>query len=84
MLERFRVNDLGALRLERELLVFIAEVCEDNFDLRDKFVRVTQLVLLVGMDDDEYAMSVVADPEAIGINWVLTPGERKRVRRWRV
>lgn len=90
VLEKFKVNELGALKLEKDLSFFISEVCEDNYDLREKFVRVTQLVLLVGMDDEEYDLSVQnidnegSEDDALGINWVLTPLERKKARQFRI
>lgn len=81
-LRKFKVNELGALKLEKDLLSIINHVCEDNYDLREKFVRLTQLVLLVEMDDDEYELSVHHTDD--GINWVLTPQERKALRKLRI
>lgn len=57
VLKKFKINELGSLKLEKDISSCISEVCEDNYDLREKFVRVTQLVLLVGMDDEEYEES---------------------------
>ncbi|KAK6457122.1 COG4 transport protein-domain-containing protein [Scheffersomyces xylosifermentans] len=99
VLKKFKINELGAIKLEKDLSYLINEVCEDNYQLREKFVRVTQLVLLVGMDDDEYDESIkhvnqsiskpledvsIEDDEAVGINWVLTPQERKQIRKARI
>lgn len=91
VLKKFKVNELGALKLDKDLSYIINEVCEDDYELREKFVRVTQLVLLVGMDNDEYEFSsykenssgAAGDDEG-GINWVLTPLERKQIRRFRI
>ena len=88
-LRKFKINDLGALKLERDMSHLINQVCRDNYYLRDKFVRVTQIVLLVGMDDDEYQESIShisqegEFDEELGINWVLTPQERKELRQYR-
>ncbi|ODV76647.1 COG4-domain-containing protein [Suhomyces tanzawaensis NRRL Y-17324] len=57
VLKKSRINELGSVRLEKDISFFINEVCEDNYQLREKFVRVTQLVLLVDMDDEEYEES---------------------------
>ncbi|CAK7891055.1 conserved oligomeric Golgi complex subunit 4 [[Candida] anglica] len=98
VLDRFKINELGALKLEKDLSFLINEVCEDNYDLREKFIRVTQLVMLVGMDDDEYEMSLQSGASHVeqldeddddendlsGINWVLTSLERKKARNFRV
>lgn len=94
VLKNFKINELGSLKLEKDLSFIINEVCEDNYELREKFVRVTQLVLLVGMDDEEYDLSIQThgdspgedenDDEIMGVNWVLTPLERKQARKFRI
>lgn len=97
VLKSFNINELGSLKLEKDLSFIINEVCEDNYELREKFVRVTQLVLLVGMDDEEYDLSIQShgsngeganedenNDEVMGINWVLTPLERKQARKFRI
>lgn len=97
VLRKFKINELGALKLEKDISSFISEVCEDNYELREKFVRVTQLVLLVGMDDEEYEESnsyqqdegstnanEEDDDNYIGIKWVLTPLERRQFRKFRI
>lgn len=90
ILKMFRINELGSLKLEKDLSSIINEVCEDHYELREKFLRVTQITMLIGMEDDEYELSFDAvgkedGHESIsGINWVLTPLERKRYRRARV
>ncbi|KAM9889999.1 hypothetical protein OXX79_011734 [Metschnikowia pulcherrima] len=86
VLKKFRINELGALKLDKDLSFIINEVCEDDYELREKFVRVTQLVLLVGMDNEEFEMSSYhgGDEDESGINWVLTPLERKQIRRLRL
>ncbi|ODV70170.1 COG4-domain-containing protein [Hyphopichia burtonii NRRL Y-1933] len=96
VLNKFRINELGALKLEKDLSFIINEVCEDNYELREKFLRLTQLVLLIGMDEDEYELSIQNKPpkddnnededdiELLGINWVLTPQERNQFRKYRI
>lgn len=90
-LKKFKINELGALKLDKDVSFIINEVCEDDYELREKFVRLTQLVLLVGMDEEEYQLNSFSkndedgeDEEDAGINWVLTPLERKQIRRFRV
>ena len=56
-LRKFQINDMGAIKLEKDLSFVINEVCQDNYHLREKFIRLTQFVLLVGMDDEEYEES---------------------------
>lgn len=85
VLKKFKINELGALKMDKDLSYIINEICEDDYELREKFVRVTQLVLLVGMDNEEYELSSYGgSEEEMGINWVLTPLERKQIRRLRI
>jgi hypothetical protein len=96
VLQKYKISELGSIKLERDLSYLINEVCEDNYHLREKFVRLTQIVLLVGMDDEEYEESIKhvnqnkqentndEFDETLGINWVLTPLERKKIRSFRV
>lgn len=88
VLKKFKINELGALKLDKDVSYIINEVCEDDYELREKFVRLTQLVLLVGMDNEEYELSSYTHgddgDENVGINWVLTPLERKQIRRFRI
>lgn len=81
-LKRTRINEFGALKLDKDVLFIIGGVCEDDYKIRDRFVRLTQMVLLLGMDSEEYDFS--SHNSDNGINWVLTPLERKQIRRLRM
>lgn len=81
-----RINELGAIKLERELSALIATVCTSNYFLRDKFAKLTQILLILGFDDDDFD-TVTGDikEEVVGtISWVLTPQERVMARKLRV
>lgn len=77
-----RVNELGAAKLDRELSIFIGAICGLNYVLREKFTKLTQIVLILGFDDDDM------DPETndlreelkSSIDWVLSPEERINIR----
>lgn len=69
------VNEMGAIALDRDVSKIISNVTSNRYKLRDKFIRVAQLVTLVGLDDDE---------EEEGISWVLSEQELERGRRIRV
>lgn len=84
ILKKFKINGLGFLKLEKDTSSFIAEVCDDHYELREKFVRVPQIILLVGMDDDEYEESLQEIDGEFSMNWVLTQQERKEFRKFRV
>lgn len=83
-LKKFKINELGALKLDKDLSYIINEMCEEDYELKEKFVRVTQIALLVGMDSEEYELNSYSGGENDGINWVLTPLERKQIRRFRI
>ncbi|RKP32329.1 COG4-domain-containing protein [Metschnikowia bicuspidata] len=83
-LKKFKINELGALKLDKDLSYMINEMCEEDYELKEKFVRVTQIALLVGMDSEEYELNSYSGEDGDGINWVLTPLERKQIRRFRV
>jgi hypothetical protein len=76
-----RVNELGAVRLERDVAGIIAAACHGGaYGLRDAFTKCTQMTLILNMEDDEF--EEVADDASgeSGIPWVLDAEERKRVR----
>ncbi|KAL5118450.1 Golgi transport complex subunit 4 [Pleosporales sp. CAS-2024a] len=76
-----RVNQLGALRLERDVAgIIAAAVAGGKYGLRDAFTKCTQMTLIMNMEDDEWedvATNVTSDS---AIPWVLDADERKRVR----
>ncbi|KAK9455636.1 COG4 transport protein-domain-containing protein [Dipodascopsis uninucleata] len=72
-----RVNELGAIQLERDVAGIISHVSQGKwYSLREKFVRVAQIVMAIGLDEQEI--------EAGGIDWVLTEEERKRAASIRI
>ncbi|VVT50091.1 uncharacterized protein SAPINGB_P002596 [Magnusiomyces paraingens] len=70
-----RVNELGAIQLDRDVSRIVATVSAGQYSLREKFVRVAQIVMIVGLDDVE---------EEEGVAWVLNDAERQRARLIRV
>lgn len=76
-----RVNELGAVRLERDVAGIIAAATSGGaYSLRDAFQKCTQMTLILNMEDDEF--EEVADDTTgdSGIPWVLDAEERRRVR----
>ncbi|KAK9325337.1 COG4 transport protein-domain-containing protein [Lipomyces orientalis] len=72
-----RVNELGAIQLERDVAGIISHVSQGKwYFLRERFIRVAQLVMVLGLDEQEL--------EAGGIEWVLTEEERRRAAAIRV
>ena len=75
-----RVNELGAVRLERDISgIVAAAVAGGKYGLRDAFTKCTQMTLIMNMEDDEWD-EVAGDENGEGIPWVMDAEERKRVR----
>ncbi|EMR66845.1 putative cog4 transporter protein [Eutypa lata UCREL1] len=81
-----RASAYGAIRMERDFNGIIGIVARGNYALRELFARVTQVLMLVNMDDEEWeelaAESAGLDGggEDEGMHWVLDEGERRRAR----
>lgn len=80
------VNELGATKLDRELSLLIAAVCPQNFILRERFAKLTQIVLILGFDDDDFDVEDgdLKEEIANGINWVLSPQDRVKSRNLKI
>ncbi|CEP63644.1 Golgi transport complex subunit COG4 LALA0_S08e07338g [Lachancea lanzarotensis] len=81
-----QVNELGSIKLDRELSSLIAIVCEDRYALREKFTKLTQIVLVMGLEDDDFDLATrdVKHEIISDINWAITPAERIRAHELRV
>ena len=86
-----RVNDLGAVRIERDVTNIIRIVVKggNRYGLRDAFLRCTQVCLVMTMEEDEWEEEAGSDEpsggggaldEAKSIQWKLTWDERLRAR----
>lgn len=81
-----QVNELGAVKLDRELSLFIDAVCGLQYNLREHFTKLTQIVLVLGFDDDDFDVATgdVKDELATTIHWVLSPTQRVQARNLKV
>ena len=77
-----RLSDLGAVRLERDVAGIVAAACGDaKYGVRDAFARCVQIVLVAGMEGEEWEELVEEKGEGEeGIAWVLEETERRRAR----
>lgn len=80
-----RVNELGAIRLERDIAAIVAIAVQGaKYELRDAFARCTQMTLVMNMEDDEWEEISQLDGPLLdretGMEWKLDADERKRVR----
>jgi len=75
-----RVNELGAVRLERDIAgVVAAAVAGGKYGLRDAFTKCSQMTLVMNMEEDEWEEVGMGDGGG-GVEWVLDGEERRRVR----
>jgi hypothetical protein len=77
-----RISELGATKLERDISSIIAVACgEGKYELRDHFQKCLQIVMIAGMEEEEWEEMGSADnAEDDGIVWVLSKEERLRAR----
>lgn len=78
-----RVNGFGAVRMERDFSAIVSAVARGNYALRDRFARVSQILMVANMEDDEWD-ELVADEDGDeaggGMKWVLAEEDRRRAR----
>lgn len=80
-----KMNALGATRMERDYGGIVGVIARGGkYGLRDVFARVSQIAMLVNMDEEEWeAVNVEGDglgEEEVEMVWVLTVEERNRAR----
>ncbi|TKA77148.1 hypothetical protein B0A55_04106 [Friedmanniomyces simplex] len=80
-----RVNELGAVRLERDIAGIVAAASRGGkYEVRDLFARCVQMTLVVNMEADEWeevaGLEGAALEKETGVKWRLDGEERRRVR----
>ncbi|KAI1430068.1 COG4 transport protein-domain-containing protein [Xylaria sp. FL1777] len=74
-----KTNAYGAIRMERDFNGIISTVAKGNYSVRELFNRVTQILMVANMEDDEWEELVDTGDDG-GIEWVLSQEERRRAR----
>ncbi|KAI1824496.1 COG4 transport protein-domain-containing protein [Xylaria intraflava] len=74
-----KTNAYGAIRMERDFNGIIHTVAKGNYSVRELFNRVTQILMVANMEDDEWEELIDAGDDG-GIDWVLSQEERRRAR----
>ena len=75
-----RLNDLGAVRLERDITSVISiAVRGGRYGLRDAFTRCTQICMIMNMEEDEWD-ELQTTPSGTSIPWTIQADERLRAR----
>lgn len=83
-----KINELGAIRLERDVSGVIGVVVrEGKYGLREEFVKASEIVMILNMEEDEVVEVLKKDSEAEeenasgeAVEWRLTREERRRAR----
>ncbi len=65
--------------MERDFNGIISTVAKGNYSVRELFNRVTQILMVANMEDDEWEELAETDDDG-GIEWVLSQEERRRAR----
>ncbi|KAH7163046.1 hypothetical protein B0J13DRAFT_491655 [Dactylonectria estremocensis] len=74
-----RTNAFGAIRIERDFSGLVDTVSRGDYSVKEVFSRVTQLLMVANMEDDEWD-EIMALEGSDGIDWVLNEDERRRAR----
>ncbi|KAI9675205.1 MAG: hypothetical protein M1829_003565 [Trizodia sp. TS-e1964] len=78
-----RVNDFGAMRLERDIANIINSVAKGGrYGLRDAFLRCSQICMIMNMEPEEWEEANNEDEsgKVAGVLWKLDEEERGRAR----
>ena len=65
--------------MERDFGGLVSVVSRGDYSVREVFGKVTQLLMVANMEDEEWDEIVALDGDD-GIDWVLTEDERRRAR----
>ncbi|KAI0596643.1 COG4 transport protein-domain-containing protein [Biscogniauxia sp. FL1348] len=74
-----KTNAYGAIRLERDFSGIVSTVSRGNYGVREVFARVTQILMIANMEEDEWEEVGGEDAED-GMEWVLSEEERRKAR----
>ncbi|RWA14493.1 hypothetical protein EKO27_g574 [Xylaria grammica] len=72
-----RISAHGVFRMERDFTGVIGVIARGDYRVRELFTRVTQILMVANMEDEEWEEIVEGD---VGMQWVLTDDERRRAR----
>ncbi|KAI0483185.1 COG4 transport protein-domain-containing protein [Xylariaceae sp. FL0804] len=80
-----KTNAYGAIRMERDFNGIIGVVSRGNYGLRELFARVSQILTVANMEEEEWEELGGGEAggdngEDAGIQWVLSEDERRRAR----
>lgn len=74
-----KTSAYGAIRMDRDFSGIISTVSRGNWSVREMFAKVTQILMVANMEEEEWEELSSEDGED-GIQWVLNEDERRRAR----
>ena len=74
-----KTNPFGVIRIERDFTSIMSTVSRGDYTVRDAFGKVTQLLMVANMEEDEWD-EMMAQEDGDGIKWLLTDEEKRRAR----
>ncbi|MDA4132706.1 MAG: hypothetical protein OK454_06225 [Thaumarchaeota archaeon] len=75
-----RASALGGIRMERDFSAIVSTVSKGNYGVRDLFARITQVLMVANMEDEEWEELGGGESADDAMQWVLSDDERKRAR----
>ncbi|KAI9769176.1 MAG: hypothetical protein M1839_003780 [Geoglossum umbratile] len=77
-----RVNELGAVRLERDVAGVVSTVIRGGrYGIREVFIKCTQICLVMNMEEDEWdELKTTGDESGGEMHWKLSVDERNKAR----
>lgn len=73
-----KINLYGIIKLEKDISMIINEVTKNYYTLRERFLRVSQIVMVMGIDEND------ENDEDDPIEWILTKNERKKAMQLKI
>jgi Ca2+-transporting ATPase len=74
-----RTSGFGAIRIERDFTGIVNTVAKGDYGVREAFLKVTQLLMVANMEDDEWQELVALEGDD-GVDWVLNEEEKRKAR----
>ncbi|KAI2473658.1 COG4-domain-containing protein [Annulohypoxylon bovei var. microspora] len=74
-----KTSAYGAIRMDRDFSGIISTVSRGNWSVREMFARVTQILMVANMEEEEWE-EINSEEGEDGIQWVLNEDERRRAR----
>ncbi|TEA19353.1 Calcium-transporting ATPase 1 [Colletotrichum sidae] len=80
-----RANAYGVIRMERDFSSIVSTVSKGNYGVRELFARVSQILMVANMEEEEWeevsaAAAENPDGDDDGMIWVITEDERRKAR----